>query len=72
MVNEAMPHQLTVGQLRHILEGAQEQAVVVLQLPAGHTSHPELAVFVNVAVRVVGPIVVLSPQVHSSGKLSAS
>jgi len=68
MPNEPLPHQLTVKQLKHILEGAQEQAVVALRLPAGYKSHPELVVFVNLEVKITGPTVVVSPRLHEPGE----
>lgn len=62
MVNEPLPHQLTVGQLRQSLEGVPDATVIALELPAGYQAHPEMASFVNLGVlRVSGPIVVLSP-----------
>ena len=71
MENEPLLHQLTVGQLRHILEDAQENAVVVLHLPAGFKAHPDLSFFVNLEVKDAGSIIALSPVLCEVGKLSA-
>ena len=68
MANEPLPHQLTVRQLRHILEDAQGQAVVVLRLPAGYKAHMELTMFVDLEVDVAGPIVILSPRLRETAE----
>ncbi len=61
MVNDPMPWQMTVAELRSILENANSGAVVSLKVPAGGIGHPELETYLNVTVVDRGPIVVLQP-----------
>jgi len=52
MVNDPMPWQLTVAQLKEALANAQEGAVVGLLLRAGFAAHPDLDGYYN--LRLVG------------------
>ncbi|MGI4788867.1 MAG: hypothetical protein ACRYFS_08450 [Janthinobacterium lividum] len=63
MANEPLPHQMTVAQLRELLEDAQENAVVALRLPAGYTAASQIPTFVNLKVegKTTGPVLVLTP-----------
>jgi hypothetical protein len=64
MVNEAMPWQLTVDQLRRSLAEVPDGTVVGLAVPPGGLGHPELTVLYNLTVEYAGgPIVILSPRV---------
>ncbi len=62
MANESLPHQLTVKQLKPILESAQDKAVVCLRLPPGYAAHPELGALANLDAGDKGPIVTFTPQ----------
>ena len=68
MPNEPLPWQLTVGKLRAVLDSAQDNAVVVLRLPAGFKSHSELVTFLNLNVKDSGSIMMLSPLLHEPGE----
>jgi ADP-ribose pyrophosphatase YjhB (NUDIX family) len=50
MANQAMPWQLTAGELRAALKGVSDEAVVILQLPRGFRSHTELTTLYNLEV----------------------
>ena len=45
-----MPWQMTVATRRSVIEEADPDAVVYLEVPAGGTGSPELATFLNVKV----------------------
>jgi hypothetical protein len=67
MVNEPLPHNLTVGKLREILEGIPEQTVITLCLPPNTMIHPELTIYCDVKVTYRGgPVLVLSPESSTS------
>ena len=58
MANEPLPNQLTVGQLKRIIEDVPDKTVVALTLPAGFLCPPELRTFYNVNARYDGGAVV--------------
>lgn len=64
-VNESLPGQLTVGRLRQLLDGVDEQAVVVLRVcKTLDVPSPLQSVLMNLRVARIGsPVVVL--EVHS-------
>lgn len=64
MVNDLLPRQLTVGQLKKALEAAEDNAVVSLKVPAGGIGHPDLAVYLNLKVNFSeGPVFKLEPSI---------
>ncbi len=64
MVNEPMPWQMTVAELKSVLDKADPKAVVCLEVPAGGIGHPEMAIFLNVKVTDKGPVVGLRPDLE--------
>ena len=69
MVNEPMPWQLTVAELRRVLEAADPNAVIGLEVPKGGIGNGELATIWNLVVqRSSGPIVILSPRSEAEMK----
>lgn len=50
MVNDPLPFQLTVAQLREALVDAQDGAVVSLRLKAGFSAHPSVDRVYNLRV----------------------
>jgi hypothetical protein len=67
MMNQPLPHQLTVGKLRQIIEGAPDETVVTLQIPAGFQADPQLVTGYNLEVRYSGDLmIVLAPQTTTS------
>ncbi len=57
MVNESMPWQLTVKELKESLEAADDHAVVCFKVPKGGIGHEELSVLLNLKVQNnTGPV----------------
>ena len=67
MVNDPMPWQMTVAKLRSVLEQADPNAVVCLEVPAGGIGNPELTMFLNIKVKDRGPVVGLQPDLDDHG-----
>jgi len=64
MVNDPMPWQMTVAELRSVLEKADPNAVVCLEVPAGGVGNSELATMLNVKVVDRGPVVGIQPDLE--------
>ena len=54
LVNEPLPHQLTVGRLRESLRGVPDHTVVCLVLPAQPGERPLVQVLTNARVEYSG------------------
>jgi hypothetical protein len=54
MVNDPMPWQLTVGDLRKLLQNVPDGVVVGLRVPAGGIGDPELQLFCNLRASYSG------------------
>ena len=67
MVNDPMPWQMTVAKRRSVLEEADPDAVVCLEVPAGGIGNPELATFLNAKVKDRESIVGLQPDLEDHG-----
>lgn len=57
-MNEPRPGQMTVRDLRHVLERIPDEAVVALAVPAGGIGDAQFATFVNVRVDYGGGLIV--------------
>ena len=64
MVNDPRPWQMTVAKLRSVLESADPNAVVCLEVPAGGIGHSEVAMILNVTATDQGPVVSLKPDLE--------
>jgi hypothetical protein len=66
-MNEPLPWQLTVAQLREVLATAPDEAIVALRVPAPGLGHADLDVFCNLKVeRSAGMIVLLAPELRDA------
>ena len=61
-MNDPLPTQLTVGELRKLIENAPDSTVIALQLPPSAHGEHQLTLFCNLTAKYdSGPIVLLAP-----------